>query len=279
MSRWDAFDDEMAFLRHLTAAEEDRILSGRAPRSGQHAELATFARSLRETMLVEPDPAASAALIGRLAATARASASTAPSAAPARRVARRRPRLPIVARIAVAAALLPLLMAGLAAAGVTLPGPAQSAFEGVGIELPNQSGTDQSDDDGSGVGAGDEGTRQNGTEHPPSTVPADDDHEGKAMDHEGKATAVKEHGAGRQKSNPAREHGRGNGAQGRGRAIGKQGVPPGHSNPNRSGQGNGKAIGKTDSIPPGQAKPAKPSNPMPAAPKPKPSKPSPGAGK
>jgi hypothetical protein len=44
----------------------------------------------------------------------------------------------LVARIAIAVAAIPALFAGLAVAGVKLPGPADSAFESVGIELPNQ---------------------------------------------------------------------------------------------------------------------------------------------
>ncbi|HEX5893844.1 MAG TPA: hypothetical protein VFY33_03365, partial [Solirubrobacterales bacterium] len=44
----------------------------------------------------------------------------------------------MVARVGIAVALLPLLLAGLAVAGVTVPDPARSAFETIGVELPNQ---------------------------------------------------------------------------------------------------------------------------------------------
>ena len=41
-------------------------------------------------------------------------------------------------------AALPLLFAGLAVAGVTVPAPARDAFDRVGIELPNQPSTNSS---------------------------------------------------------------------------------------------------------------------------------------
>src|SRR3954469_9240479 len=59
--------------------------------------------------------------------------------APGMRTARRpRSRLALVARVGIAVALIPLVLAGLAFAGVTVPGAARSAFESVGITLPNQ---------------------------------------------------------------------------------------------------------------------------------------------
>jgi hypothetical protein len=50
----------------------------------------------------------------------------------------RRSRLATIAKAATAVAAIPLLLASLAFAGVTLPEGAQDAFDRVGIELPNQ---------------------------------------------------------------------------------------------------------------------------------------------
>jgi hypothetical protein len=166
----------------------------------------------------------------------------------------RRRRLALAARIAFAVALLPLLSAGLAVAGVTLPGPAQSAFERVGIELPNQAGGGEAtDDDGDG-----------GTDDPE----ADDKAKPGEPGAKGRQNAAEKRGHGKDKTNPAREGGRAIGTQGKGRGLGKRGLAPGQSNPNRGGSGrnggggNGKAVGKTDTAPPGQAnKPVAPGKP------------------
>jgi hypothetical protein len=50
--------------------------------------------------------------------------------------------------------MLPLTLAGLAFAGVSLPDPAQSAFDRVGISLPNQATSDTSTPAGSEQPAG-----------------------------------------------------------------------------------------------------------------------------
>jgi hypothetical protein len=50
--------------------------------------------------------------------------------------------------------VLPLALAGLAFAGVSLPDPAQSAFDRVGISLPNQATSDSSTSSGSEQPAG-----------------------------------------------------------------------------------------------------------------------------
>ena len=46
------------------------------------------------------------------------------------------PRLVAVARVTAVVALVPLLFAGLAVAGVSLPEPARNAFEAVGVDSP-----------------------------------------------------------------------------------------------------------------------------------------------
>ena len=104
-------------------------------------ELETFFAALRDDLPERLDPRIEGPLIKRLAATARANqkaVATAPTVEPAvaRHATRRRFVLP--ARIAIAAALLVASMAGLAFAGVRLPAPVRSAFDGVGIALPNQ---------------------------------------------------------------------------------------------------------------------------------------------
>jgi hypothetical protein len=104
-------------------------------------EVALFQRALRAAVPVEPDPRLRAHLVPRLARIARESSLGVGRVAGrtiARRAARGRPRIASVARVGIAAALLPLLIAGLAFAGVTVSDPARSAFDSVGVELPNQ---------------------------------------------------------------------------------------------------------------------------------------------
>jgi hypothetical protein len=126
-------------------------------------EVALFETALRAAVPTQPDRQLGADLVPRLARIAR-SASIEAERARGRRSPprpRRRPRLALVARVGIAVALSPLLLAGLAVAGVTVPDPARSALETIGVELPNQP-------DESSRG-GDEGTlgpdSATGTEH------------------------------------------------------------------------------------------------------------------
>jgi hypothetical protein len=103
-------------------------------------DVAQFERALRAAVPTQPDLRLGAELVPRLAQIARA-ASIEAEQVRGRRTSprgRRRPRLALVARVAIPVALVPLLFAGLAVAGVTVPEPARSAFETVGVELPNQ---------------------------------------------------------------------------------------------------------------------------------------------
>jgi hypothetical protein len=103
-------------------------------------EVALFETALRAAVPTQPDRRLGADLVPRLAQIAR-SASIEAEQARGRRTsprARRRPRLALLARVGIAVALVPLLLAGLAVAGVTIPDPARSAFETIGVELPNQ---------------------------------------------------------------------------------------------------------------------------------------------
>lgn len=208
-------------------------------------ELTAFAGTLRAALVPAEAPGA-ARLVPMLAEAARSAGAEA-SVRPRRRLA-------LAARVAFAVALLPLFSAGLAVAGVSLPGPAQSAFERVGIELPNQAGSgNQTDDDTDETGDAKAGDAKGKPAEPGA---------------KGRENAAEKRAHGQEKSNPAREEGRGVGAQGKGRGLGKRGVAPGQSNPNRGGNGgnggggNGKAVGKTDAPPPGQAiKPVTPGKP------------------
>lgn len=215
MSRDDAFDGEMGFPRRLSREQQERLLAGAPSADGGDLDrIAAFVRALPALVREQPDDVLTAALVPRLAAAARASAAEAehrPTVPLARRPARSRRML--VARVAVAVALVPALMAGLAFAGVTLPEPAQDAFERVGVDLPNQAAVDEE------AAGGDE------------------------VDEQGSETADQKRKHGTKKSNPARAQGRGQGAQGRGRALGKRGVAPGRTGSvgNAGGQGKSRA--------------------------------------
>jgi hypothetical protein len=97
-------------------------------------DVALFESALRAAEPTQPDPRLERTLEPRLAATARAS--TVPTET--RTVRRPRSRRVLVARVGIAVALTPLVLAGLAVAGVTVPKPARSAFDEIGISLPNQ---------------------------------------------------------------------------------------------------------------------------------------------
>lgn len=103
-------------------------------------EVALFKSALRAAVPTQPDRRLGADLVPRLAQIARSASLEAEQARGRRNSprARRRPRLALVARVGFAVALLPLFIAGLAVGGVTVPEPARSAFEAVGVELPNQ---------------------------------------------------------------------------------------------------------------------------------------------
>jgi hypothetical protein len=206
MNDHDALSDEMGFLR--TPTPED-------------ADLAAFASALRATFVDAPDPARSATLVTELAETARASAvaaETAPRASSA--VRRPRRRWALAAQMATAVAAIPLLFAGLAFAGVKLPG-IDSAFEKVGIELPNQ----EADDDT-------EGTAKDGDSA--GSVTGQENSRGKLG-----------HGKDKAKNGKAKGHAKGKGKNGK--ALGKQGLAPGQTKengkPDTAGSGSANAGG------------------------------------
>jgi hypothetical protein len=132
-----AFEDRMG-IRGISDAEADRLLAGDSNGGDPEArigESAAFLRMARTALLEQPPPEIEADLVRRLAETARLGAASR-ATRPARPFFRSRRRL--VAKLAVATALVPTVLAGLAFAGVTLPGAANSAFDSVGVNLPNQ---------------------------------------------------------------------------------------------------------------------------------------------
>lgn len=145
MSGGGAFEDRMG-IRGISDAEADRLLAGDSNGGDPEArigETAAFLRMARTALLEQPPPETEADLVRRLAETARLRAASRATMRPARPIFRSRRRL--VAKLAVAMALVPAVLAGLAFAGVTLPGAADSAFDSVGVNLPNQEDGDDGD--------------------------------------------------------------------------------------------------------------------------------------
>jgi hypothetical protein len=197
-------------------------LDGNGAYPSEMQESLVFMDSLRAAVPAAPDPRLRAALVPRLAAAARASTLEAETrvmrrgTATAPRSARRpRSRLALLARVGIAVALIPLVLAGLAVAGVTVPSPARSAFDSVGIELPNQpskeSGQSASEPSSQPTSQG------TGTESTTTT--------GSSAASEGNSKA-------------AHEHARSQRSKAKGKALG-------HS--------RGKAVGLNEATPPGQS--------------------------
>jgi hypothetical protein len=226
--------------------------NGAYPSEMQEATL--FMDALRAAVPTAPDPRVGVALVPRLAAAARASTLEDETReirrgaqAPAGSARGPRSRSALLARVGIAVALIPLVLAGLAVAGVTVPAPARSAFHAVGIHLPNQPrtvtdrsagapGPNQPAQGGKAQGAGataDEGKSTAAHEH------ARAQHEkarGKALGHErGKAIGLNEGTPpGQTKTRP-----------------GHTKTPPGQSN---SAPGQSKTPPGQSKTPPGQAK-------------------------
>jgi hypothetical protein len=218
------------------AIEDEMDLLGR----GSHPddELAAFARAVRSTLVERPDAATAMLLVPRLAEAARASVPTRPVAPRVAR-SRRRPRWGRVAKVAVAVASVPLMFAGLAVAGVNLPRPADSVFEAVGIELPNQVAEDEPS---AGSTSDDPGSGEPGARAPENAT--------EKRGH-GNAKNSKARSLGKEKTNEARDrdHGRGRGAQGNGRALGKNGQAPGNANGHSKPKGSNGAGSKGGNSP------------------------------
>jgi hypothetical protein len=229
MSGGDANGDEMGMIGRLTNAEAERLIGGEAPSGGELAEVAVFTRTLRASLSSQTLPPASGAFVALLAETARESAPAVEG--PTERIALRsteparpRRRLALVARVAVAVAAVPFLFAGLAFAGVTLPGPADDAFEKLGIDLPNQAADEDDDTEGTakdGDSAGSETGQENST---------------------GKL------GHGKDKGKNGKAVGHDKAKENKGKALGKEGLAPGpgiaeSKRPDHAGDGAGNGGG------------------------------------
>jgi hypothetical protein len=209
-----------------------------------NAEALVFMDALRAAVPTRPDPRLGAGLVPRLAATARAStleAETRSMRGGTRTTAlaakQPRSRRALLARVAVAVALIPLVFAGLAVAGVTVPSPARSAFESVGIDLPNQP-ADKSGkgDSGSSSQPATQGTATQGTtETGESAAPT-----------KGNSQAAHQHA----RSQHGKAKGKAVGHE-RGKAVGlNEATPPGHTrqtgppaHSNAGGNGGGSSSG------------------------------------
>jgi hypothetical protein len=183
-------------------------VNGNGAYEDEMREVTLFESALRAAVPTRPDPRLGAALVPQLAEAARSSTLEAEAQGLRRRP---RSRLALVARVGIAVALIPLVLAGLAFAGVTMPGAARSAFHSVGIALPNQPAKH---------------SKETTTTSTPTTTEQSSGATGKtATANNGKSATAHRHALHqRQKA-----HGKAVG-HGRGRAIGlNDSVPPGHS--------------------------------------------------
>lgn len=184
-------------------------MSGHGAYEGEMDQVALFESAVRAAVPTRPDPRIGPALVPRLAEAARLS--TVEAEAGARRASSRRG---LVARVGIAVASVPLVLAGLAFAGVTMPSPARSAFDSVGITLPNQPSSQKA---------------ASTTGHPA----------GRALGHVQSASpTTKGPGGSKGKSQAAHRHALAQHQKARGKALG-------HT--------HGKAIGLNGATPPGQA--------------------------
>lgn len=233
MSPDDAFEDEMALLRNR---EPD-------------PEVADLAQALRAYLLVPIEEEQVAGMATRLAAVARANAAAPPTEPlPATRL--RRSRIGLAGKIAVAVAAIPLATAGFAAAGFQVPGPAQSAFESIGLALPNQDGSGDDGAEGSTSGEPSDG------DGPASGFPAEGiPGQGSAGDGRGRPAKP-----GRSESAPAGSKSKGK-SKGKSESSGKSGAPGQNKAPKQPATGKG--AGKVTAPAPGggqakaKGKPAK----------------------
>ncbi len=188
------------------------------------SEISLFTDALRAAVPSRPDPEVERLLVPRLAATARTSTIEAETVAmrrgtaPVARVGvRPRPRRALLARVGIAIVLVPLVLAGLAFAGVKVPSPARDAFDSVGITLPNQ--------------------RSDHSQKPTTTTSTPADHQAAGNEVSSAAHAKSKGKSGN--SDAAHEHARKQHQKANGEA---------------KGHDHGKAVGLNGSTPPGQAK-------------------------
>jgi hypothetical protein len=206
-------------------------VSGNGAYEGEMNNVALFENALRAAVPTRPDPNLGATLVPRLAEVARAATLEAETHPQRRRTAAPRSRLALVARVGIAVALIPLVLAGLAFAGVHLPAPARSAFESVGVTLPNQPSSDN-EGTSSENGSGKSKTTGNDVSNSDKGEPGS----------KGRSTAAHKHALEQRK----KAHGKALGHE-KGKAIGLNGStppgqshetgPPAHSNAGGGGRG------------------------------------------
>jgi hypothetical protein len=211
-------------------------------------ETESFVRAVRAAVVVQPEPALEHDLVRRLAEAARLSSAAEATRAEA---GRRRAgpvfgsRRALIAKVAVAVALIPAALAGLAFAGVTLPDATRSAFESVGVELPNQ----PSDAEPSQDSAGEESDEQQA--EPAKSSAASQQKQGASSN--GKANAK-----GKSKNDTAQQPGRRVRRHGEGPVPGPASPPEGKALGHSDATGNphtdtssGTSAGKSGSAPKG----------------------------
>ncbi len=117
-------------------------MNGNGAYRDEMSEIVLFQKALQAAVPSRPDPGLGAELVPRLAHTVRASALEIEGQAARRGPSRSRGagfrRRARIARVALVVAVLPLALAGLAFAGVTMPSPVRSVFNSAGVHLPNQ---------------------------------------------------------------------------------------------------------------------------------------------
>jgi hypothetical protein len=144
----DAYEDEMRGYSDLSDSDIEQALDGRENGTAADEladdELAEMLAGLKVACVQPPSPQVASAHLAAIAAEAaplRLAADAELESAnrthrPARRFRIIRKRIALLPAAALAALLS---TAGLAAAGVTMPGAAKAPFSAVGIQLPNQS--------------------------------------------------------------------------------------------------------------------------------------------
>jgi hypothetical protein len=209
-------------------------------------QVVLFENALRAAVPTRPDPRLATELVPRLAEIARAATIEAETRAPSRRTAPRS-RFAPVARVGIAVALIPLVLAGLAFAGVTVPGAARSAFKSVGITLPNQPAKHA---EGTHRATHNEGSAS-GSASTTTETP-----------NKGNSAAAHQHA----REQHAKAHGKALGHE-KGKAIGLNGsTPPGQAKaketgpPSHSNAGGNSATHTTTHTPPQHATPTTPGN-------------------
>jgi len=149
----DAYGDDMARFQRLSDEDVERLFRGRPPEADQDLhDLATFLADASESLARPPRSEIEATHLALLAEAVRSRhaaamgsslpIATRPGASAGltrRRVPMRLRTVRLAAKVAGAAALMVILTAALAFAGVDLPGTAaETAFQTVGVDLPNQ---------------------------------------------------------------------------------------------------------------------------------------------